>query len=185
MNKRKELWFRKYLTRRTSVKGFWEIQLCKDCQPYGYCRSGGGLFSYSDYDQEQQKRNFDISNFIAKIPLRGDSRSGKNERQAHDAFHQEDYETALYLYKIDGRNLLAEAICYFQLQQYENAASALFKILDQISYNWHYKMEIDEFLDACEARMLTYTELSHPMGDMADQGEKLPAEFKSCLTEER
>ena len=82
-------------------------------------------------------------------------KSGKKLQQAHDLFHQEEYEQASYLYQdvLQTRNDCNEALVglcttYYFLGKYEEAVSAAINLP-----NWKYADFINKFSKKCEFKI--------------------------------
>jgi tetratricopeptide (TPR) repeat protein len=105
-------------------------ELCDECKALGYCRVGREKESIT-YNSRVIK--FDIRKYMNYLPLRIEgSRYGQYSKfhlqTALDAFHQEDYETAILHFRatIENAAHLAEAyygltLSYFIIKDYENA----------------------------------------------------------------
>jgi hypothetical protein len=139
--------------------------LCNVCQKLGYCRkSREGVIAemlpryyevLSELNPEYHYMNAsDISQIVPIKTMVRDSKTvaGKKLQQAHDLFHQGEYEQASFLY----RDLLTQradyqeaavglAASYFFMKQYEEAATIASGIND-FDFNKH----LSKFLDACE-----------------------------------
>jgi tetratricopeptide (TPR) repeat protein len=138
--------------------------LCDDCQPLGYCIKNREAAIESllpkyykvlsdpnpDYDY---MKDADIVNLVPVKAMVKDyyTPSGKKLQQAHDLFHQNEYEQASYLY----RDLLTQradydeaaiglAACYYFMKQYEEAAA----IVTGFS-RFSIDNKIAQFLEAC------------------------------------
>jgi hypothetical protein len=139
--------------------------LCDDCQHLGFCRKNREkaiedllplyyeVLSKPNPEYDYMKDS-DIANLIPLKTMVKDyyTTSGKKLQQAHDLFHQDEYEQASYLY----RDLLTQrsdyqeasiglAACYYFMKQYEEAAATVVTV-DSVSL----KSSIPEFLNACE-----------------------------------
>ena len=139
--------------------------LCDDCQQLGYCRKTREdsvedlLAKHYQYLSVPNKeyhyiKNTEIANLVPIKTTVKDyySTAGRKLQQAHDLFHQDEFEQASYLY----RDLLMQradydeaalglCVCYYFMKQYEEAASIATSI-SRFSYNDH----LSSFLDACE-----------------------------------
>ena len=98
--------------------------LCDECREYGCCIKIGGKLPSSDAD---------IKNWInIQTEIIGASpKFSKKLQQAHDLFHQDEYEQASYLYLdiLQTRNECTEAwaglsAAYYFLGKYEDAISS-------------------------------------------------------------
>jgi hypothetical protein len=142
--------------------------LCKDCQQLGYCRKSREagkvhikLMQYTIASSLNPKYSYmkdtDITNLVPIKTMVKDymTTAGKKLQEAHDLFHQNEYEQASYLY----RDLLLQrgdydeatiglAASYYFMKQYEEASSIA------ISINTHaYNKFIQQFLDACSRQV--------------------------------
>ena len=139
--------------------------LCDSCQQLGYCRKSREAAIaemlpkyYKVLSELNPEYHFmkvsEVNNIVPIKTMVRDSNTnaGKKLQQAHDLFHQEDYEQASYLY----RDLLTQradyqeasvglAASYFYMKQYEEAAAVASGIND-FDFNKH----LSKFLDACE-----------------------------------
>ena len=148
--------------------------LCDSCQQLGYCRKSREavieemlpkyfeVLSKPNTEYHYMKYTY-IDNMVPIKTMIRDSNTvaGKKLQQAHDLFHQGEYEQASYLY----RDLLTQradyqeaavglAASYFYMQQYEDAATVASGI-NHFDFNKH----LSKFLDACE-RANRHTEKS-------------------------
>lgn len=139
--------------------------LCDSCQQLGYCRKSREaaiaemLPKYYEVLSELNPeyhfmKGKEINNLVPIKTMVRDSNTdtGKKLQQAHDLFHQDEYEQASYLY----RDLLTQradyqeaavglAATYFFMKQYEEAAAVASGIND-----FEFKNKKVGFLDACE-----------------------------------
>jgi len=146
--------------------------LCSDCQKLGYCRkSREGVIEdllpkyyevLSKHNPEHHyMKDIDITNLVPVKTMVKDfmTTAGKKLQQAHDLFHQKEYEQASYLY----RDLLTQradyheaviglAVCYYFMKQYEEAASIA------LSIN-HYSFDryASQFIDTCSHAAQEYS----------------------------
>lgn len=109
-----------------------EYELCDECKALGYCRISKEKESYT-YNSRAIK--FDIKKYKNYVPLRIEgSRYGQYSKfhlqTSCDAFHQEDYETAILHFRaaLEGAEHLSEALygltlSYFIIKDYENASA--------------------------------------------------------------
>jgi len=139
--------------------------LCDDCQQLGYCRKTREasvedlLAKYYQYLSVPNKeyhfmKDADIINLVPVKTTVKDyySTAGRKLQQAHDLFHQDEFEQASYLYRdllmqrVDYNEAgLGLSVCYYFMKQYDEAASIATSI-SRFSYNDH----LSSFLDACE-----------------------------------
>jgi len=138
--------------------------LCDECQQLGYCRQNREsavesllpkyykFLSLPNPDRHLLE-DVEIMNIVPVKTMVKDHNtvSGKKLQQAHDLFHQHEFEQASYLY----RDLLMQradyteatvglAASYYFLKQYEEASSIASTLSD---YSFEYKLS--DFLDAC------------------------------------
>ena len=96
-----------------------DIKLCNKCKPFGYC-----LSLADEEDISVTKNSYSLKDFVRMIPLR----AGGLLQKAFDAFHQDDYETAILLFRVIDENTkstevnLYLAISYLLLEDFENAS---------------------------------------------------------------
>lgn len=135
-------------------------RLCNDCKPFGYCKYAEKLEQLQLRLLELPKL-FSFSDFAKHIPVQSFNGNlgvytNKHLQIACDAFHQEDYETALLNFKaaLEGRaNLnyahLGLALCYFKMNNFE---MALIHIEYHCNANWHYGVStmVQHFRTLCE-----------------------------------
>ena len=108
------------------------------------------------------KRVYPVKVFENMIPLRAENYNNiyfrNNLQKAYDAFHQEDYETAVLLFRMllsdynkrDELNLYA-AISYFFAEDYENAAKFM-EYCRERSYTYDSRKGA-AFFDMCVKKM--------------------------------
>jgi hypothetical protein len=138
--------------------------LCSDCQQLGYCRkSREGIIQdllpkhYEILSKSNPEHHYfkdiDISNLVPVKTMVKDfmTTAGKKLQEAHDLFHQNEYEQASYLY----RDLLTQradfyeaaiglSACYYFMKQYEEAASVASGV-----NHFAFGKVLPQFLDAC------------------------------------
>jgi hypothetical protein len=148
--------------------------LCNDCQQLGYCRKSREaaiaemLPKYYEFlskpnPEYHYMKDTDIANLVPIKTMVRDSHTntGKKLQQAHDLFHQDEYEQASYLY----RDLLTQradyqeaaiglAASYYFMKQYEESA-AIGSGINHIEFN----KNLTRFLDAC-ARKVSDSKIS-------------------------
>ncbi len=161
-NSRRQNNFKKYST-------FWNRNLegadsflCEECRPLGFCK-----IRAEEKNREiikkiapGNKSCFDISDYLRKIPFRiSDSKGFSNYakehlQKAYDAFHQEDYETALINYKCVERGGIYYnepdfflALAYFMLGNYQSAATHMQACIDNTFYSTE---DFNPFIEECE-----------------------------------
>ena len=98
--------------------------LCDDCEALGYCRLSNNQFS---------SKKFAVKDYLNLVPAQFyGGKMGKYSKfhlqVACDAFHQEDYETAIINFRaaLEVGNfyeaIIGLAVAYFMVKDYENAA---------------------------------------------------------------
>ena len=157
--------FYRYLQLKKLHGGLPEISLCDECKSLGYCKA----FASDAYKELHEVatstlRNpaFDLTHYTAKIPFRVDVKLGLSEyakvhlQTAYDAFHQDDYETALLHFKsvaVGGSNYLGAdyflALSYFMLGNYQMADGHMQACGDNTFYR---ERDFNAFLDECSRR---------------------------------
>jgi hypothetical protein len=139
--------------------------LCDSCQQLGYCRKSREAVItemlpkyYKVLSELNLEYHFmkvsEVNNFVPIKTMVRDRHTvaGKKLQQAHDLFHQDEFEQASYLY----RDLLTQradyqeaavglAASYFLMKQYEQAAAVASGI-----DHFEFKKHLSDFLDACE-----------------------------------
>ena len=136
-----------------------DIILCNKCKPVGYC-----LASIAENNSVFQSKllNIDLADIKRLIPIRAINSQGfhyndyaKDKLQkAFDAFHQEDYVTAVLLFRmiVDDNAQMKDVhlylgVSYFFNKDYENALSFISYYLDK---EYTSKIEIISWiLDLC------------------------------------
>ncbi len=102
-------------------------ELCSECKPLGYC-----ILKSNDSDIQLFGR-FTVKDYLNLVPVHFYSgKMGKYSKfhlqVACDAFHQEDYETAIINFRavLEADNyydaIIGLAVAYFMAKDYENAA---------------------------------------------------------------
>ncbi len=149
--------------------------LCESCRKLGYCREGRiNLLMEKPIEPRWEKAltrpvNFNLKYYCAKIPLRVPEGTTLNEfgrkhlQIAYDAFHQDDFETALLNYKcIDHGGAYNNqpdyflALTFFLLGNYENAVAHMQACID----NTYFATEdFTPFLEECERRFRVQTQV--------------------------
>lgn len=125
--------------------------LCNRCQPYGYC-----LAAVENYKLEKPITEREISQWV---PIRtsikdATTKFGKKLQQAHELFHQDEFEQASYMYldMYETRNDCDEvkiglAASFFFLKRYEDAAGYALKL------NYFFNMDFtNKFINLCELK---------------------------------
>jgi hypothetical protein len=140
--------------------------LCDKCQSLGYCRE-----ARNRKITEELRHRLSLSKIKKQIPLTereiahwvplrtgikdASTIFGKKLQQAHELFHQDEFEQASYLYldMLETRNECEEAkiglaASLFFLHQYEASASAALKINSIYKYDWPMR-----FAHLCEIKL--------------------------------
>lgn len=144
-----------------------DIELCDECKKLGYCKESTSTHMQESYEMAtsvQVNRPFDLKYYTAKIPLRvnGNEIFSQYTREhlqtAYDAFHQDDFETALLHFKSvePGGNYSQSdyflALTYFMLGNYEMANAHMQACTDRSFYKAE---DFTSFLDECSRRSVT------------------------------
>jgi len=140
--------------------------LCERCQPFGYCLESAGkkknLLSIVEIQKQIQIENTGLTDReIAQwVPLRttikdANTKFGKKLQQAHELFHQDEFEQANYMYQdmLETRNDCDEVIIglsasFYFLKKFEEASSTIFKL--NISHKLQYP---NRFSIQCENKL--------------------------------
>jgi len=144
-----------------------KIPLCDKCKQYGYC--------LSEYENRvtviennksasritfRKKRQLTEKEFSERVPLRTTFRDrstkfGTKLQQAHDLFHQDEFEQASYMYRdmLETRNdcdeiLIGLAASLYFMKQYEEAASIGIKMSNSIINDF-----TNSFIRLCELKI--------------------------------
>ena len=142
--------------------------LCDRCQPFGYCLESVGrknnFKSIAEILKEKKLENTGLTDReIAQwVPLRttikdANTKFGKKLQQAHELFHQDEFEQANYMYQdmLETRNDCDEVIIglsasFYFLKKYEEASSTILKL--SISHKLYYP---NRFSIQCEKKLST------------------------------
>jgi hypothetical protein len=141
--------------------------LCERCQPFGYClesasRKNNHLLSEDEIQNQIKLENTGLTDReIAQwVPVRttikdANTKFGKKLQQAHELFHQDEFEQANYMYQdmLDTRNDCDEVIIglsasFYFLKKYEEASSTILKL--NFSHRLHYP---NRFSIRCENKL--------------------------------
>ena len=140
--------------------------LCERCQPFGYClESAGKKNNHLSIDEIQKQIKLENTGLTDReiaewVPLRttikdANTKFGKKLQQAHDLFHQDEFEQANYMYQdmLETRNDCDEVVIglsasFYFLKNYEEASSAILKLRNSI--NLHYQ---NRFSIRCENKL--------------------------------
>lgn len=120
--------------------------LCERCQPFGYCLESAGrknnYKSIAEIQTQIKLENTGLSDReIAQwVPIRttikdANTKFGKKLQQAHELFHQDEFEQSNYMYQdmMETRNDCDEVIIglsasFYFLKKYEEASSTILKL---------------------------------------------------------
>ena len=140
--------------------------LCERCQPFGYClESAGRKNNYKSIAEIQKEKKLENTGLTDReiaqwVPLRAmikdaNTTFGKKLQQAHELFHQDEFEQANYMYQdmMETRNDCDELIIglsasFYFLKKYEEASSTVLKL--RISHKLHYP---NRFSVQCENKL--------------------------------
>ena len=140
--------------------------LCNECQVLGYCKAARERSRLEELRQglllNKMKKNIPLSEREIShwVPLRttikdANTRFGKKLQQAHELFHQDEFEQASYLYldMLETRNDCEEikiglSASLFFLGQFEAAANAALKINAIFKRDWPTR-----FVHLCEIKL--------------------------------
>ena len=142
--------------------------LCDRCQPFGYClESAGRKNNYKSIAEIQKEKKLENTGLTDReiaqwVPLRtmikdANTTFGKKLQQAHELFHQDEFEQANYMYQdmLETRNDCDEVIIglsasFYFLKKYEEASSTILKL--NISHKLYYP---NRFSIQCEKNLST------------------------------
>jgi hypothetical protein len=128
--------------------------LCERCQPFGYClESAGRKNNYKSLAEIEKIKNVENTGLTDReiaqwVTLRttikdANTTFGKKLQQAHELFHQDEFEQANYMYQdmLETRNDCDEVIIglsasFYFLKKYEEASSTILKLIT--SHKHHY-----------------------------------------------
>jgi hypothetical protein len=141
--------------------------LCERCQPFGYCLESAGRKKNHRLSEDEIQNQIKLENTgltdreIAQwVPLRttikdANTTFGKKLKQAHELFHQDEFEQASYMYQdiLETRNDCDEVVIglsasFYFLNKYEEASSTILKL--NISHKLHYP---NRFSIQCENKL--------------------------------
>lgn len=143
-----------------------DLMFCDECKLFGYCKEKNAKL----YDQMWEHRNsiqinqtFDLNSYTVKIPLRVEDKNrlsvyaAKHVQIAYDAFHQDDFETALLHFKSaelspsSGTNPdFFLAVTYFLMGNYPTALSQMYAL---IGNRYAENEKVLAFIDECSRRV--------------------------------
>ncbi len=135
--------------------------LCDECKLLGYCK-GYRLDNFklpNKFITKVRKNSFDLNYYTAKIPFRVSTNEGYSHyakeylQKAYDAFHTDDFETALLHFKTvepGGANYSNSnyflALTYFMMGDYEMSHLHMQICMDNTYYT---REDFTSFLDEC------------------------------------
>lgn len=132
--------------------------LCDACKALGYCRDSGSHLREMLYYEE----TFDLKKYLNRVPVtavinyRNSTFERKHLQAAYDAFHQDDFETALLNFKAAGESNNPDApvsyslaLTYFMMEDYEQAAS---NMVAYLTLKYLNEKLANCFLDECARR---------------------------------
>jgi hypothetical protein len=149
--------------------------LCNECQVLGYCKAARERSRLEQLRQRlslnKMKKNIPLTKREIShwVPLRttikdANTRFGKKLQQAHELFHQDEFEQASYLYldMLQSRNDCEEikiglAASLFFLGQFEAAANAALNINALFKRDWPMR-----FVHLCEIKLFEQIAKSNP-----------------------
>lgn len=122
--------------------------LCDDCQIRGYC-------IWKLKKEVVDEKIYSLKEFINQVPLRSPK---PNLQKAYDAFHQDDYETAILLFRASLSNgntedgvYLGLALSYFFEKDYESASYYIYYFSNKLyGVPANY---ISSFIDICNENL--------------------------------
>ncbi len=138
--------------------------LCDRCKSYGYCverrnraargsmyQEGLPVFDDSDIKEREISNMVHVRTDVSEFS----SRFGKKLQQAHDLFHQDEFEQASYMYLdiLETRNDCKEAwrgVCasFYFLGKYEEAVAACMNLS-----SWLESSFVSRFISGCELKI--------------------------------
>jgi len=134
--------------------------LCERCQPFGYCLESAGKnknsFSIDEIQKQIKLENTGLTDReIAQwVPLRttikdANTKFGKKLQQAHELFHQDEFEQACYMYQdmFETRNDCDEVVIglsasFYFLKKYDEASAAIFKLRNPVNDQYPNRFSI-------------------------------------------
>lgn len=138
--------------------------LCNECRPYGFCRR---LFPEVNFSIEVLSAvdisPFDIREYSKLVPLRVEQKWRHGDfvkstlQSAYDAFHQDDFETALLLFRWINKESnsidvsFELAVTFYIFGDFEAAANAM---MNYKEFHIFMDFDYDRFLEACVDRKL-------------------------------
>ncbi len=153
----------------TNLEGA-DSPLCLDCRKLGYCRQ---------LKSEEVVTKYSLKDYISLVPLQvSNSRLGNYSRHhvqhAHDAFHQEDYETAILNYKaaMEGSGdveeiLIGLALSYYCIEDLENASKFMQQYADKV-YSSKLKDVANSFMDVCASKGINQINAPRVKGELTE-----------------
>jgi len=153
--------------------------LCERCQPFGYCLESAGRKRNYRLSEDEIQNQIKLENTgltdreIAQwVPLRttikdANTKFGKKLQQAHDLFHQDEFEQANYMYQdmLETRNDCDEIVIglsasFYFLKKYEEASSAILKLRNSVNLNYpnRFSMQCEKKLNNEKKEMINIEE---------------------------
>jgi len=143
-----------------------DSSLCDKCQQYGYCIAEDERNKLEallqKYKAEKLKKFTPLTEreISQWVPIRttikdASTKFGKKLQQAHELFHQDEFEQASYMYQdmLETRNdcdevMIGLAASFYFLKKYEEASSVAIKINDSFHNKFPYR-----FTNCCEIKL--------------------------------
>jgi hypothetical protein len=158
--------------------------LCNLCRNLGYCRIIRSLVADNNINTPDffSLPTYSLKDYISLVPLQVTNlRLGNYSRHyvqhAHDAFHQEDYETAILNYKaaMEGSGdveeiLIGLALSYYSIEDFENA-SIFMQIYNDKVYPSTLKAIASYFMDVCVSKGINRINDCEVKGELTEIGQ--------------
>jgi len=151
--------------------------VCPECRKAGYCIKREKR-NAQQYVEISELKETDIVKYVpVKTTIKeASSAFGKKLQQAHDLFHQEEYEQASYLYSdmFETRNdcnevIIGLAASFYFLNKIDEAASIILKL-----GHWYEDGFRDKFLSLCELNLISEKKKLHTT-EISNQSTELKA----------
>ncbi len=144
-----------------------DLLLCERCRPFGYClESAGRENNYKSKTEIEKQIKLETTGLTDReiaqwVPLRttikdANTKFGNKLQQAHELFHQDEFEQANYMYQdmLETRNdcdevIIGLAASFYFLKKYDEASSTILKL--SISHKLHYP---NRFSIQCENKLI-------------------------------
>lgn len=144
----------KPLTEIKTEEGWTKVEdyLCPECRPSGRCKyDSTGLVVHRGASDKEIKNWVEVRTRL----IDSSTKTGKKLQEAHDLFHQDEYEQASYVYQdiLQSRNDYNEgwvglSASFYFLGRYEEAAGAA----EHIPFWSGHAQFIERFLLSCEKK---------------------------------